>query len=156
MWQMISSTARNHGVHIQPGYDGRLSPVESTRAALSYLKTLQGMFGDWQAIVMAYNAGEGRILNAFRRARSRQVSAAQRKPHGLSNITYDYVAKLQALSCLVAAAYPDLVRVAPQKLGSVSDLWLLAHPDLVELPAVRAVIGFVTVCAREDRVMLRG
>ena len=24
------------------------------------------------------------------------------------------------------------------------DLWLLAHPDLVELPAVRAVIGFVT------------
>ena len=102
MWQMISSTARNHGVHIQPGYDGRLSPVESTRAALSYLKTLQGMFGDWQAIVMAYNAGEGRILNAFRRARNRQVSAAQRKPHGLSNITYDYVAKLQALSCLVA------------------------------------------------------
>ena len=102
MWQMISSTARNHGVHIQPGYDGRLSPVESTRAALSYLKTLQGMFGGWQAIVMAYNAGEGRIQNAFRRARSREVSAALRKPHGLSNITYDYVAKLQALSCLVS------------------------------------------------------
>lgn len=102
MWQMISSTARNHGVHIQPGYDGRLSPVESTRAALSYLKTLQGMFGDWQTIVMAYNAGEGRIQNAFRRARSREVSAALRKPHGLSNITYDYVAKLQALSCLVS------------------------------------------------------
>jgi hypothetical protein len=38
----------------------------------------------------------------------------------------------------------------------VSDLWLLAHPDLVELPAVRAVIGFVTSCAREDRVRLRG
>ncbi len=102
MWQMISSTARNHGVHIQPGYDGRLSPVESTRAALSYLKTLQGMFGDWQAIVMAYNAGEGRIQNSFKRARSREVSAALRKPHGLSNITYDYVAKLQALSCLVS------------------------------------------------------
>lgn len=102
MWQMISSTARNHGVHIQPGYDGRLSPVESTRAALSYLKVLQGMFGQWQAIVMAYNAGEGRIQNAFRRSRSREVSAALRKPHGLSNITYDYVAKLQALSCLVS------------------------------------------------------
>jgi membrane-bound lytic murein transglycosylase D len=102
MWQMISSTARNHGVHIQPGYDGRLSPVESTRAALSYLKTLQRMFGEWQAIVMAYNAGEGRIQNAFRRARSREVSAALRKPHGLSNVTYDYVAKLQALSCLVS------------------------------------------------------
>jgi DNA-binding transcriptional LysR family regulator len=63
---------------------------------------------------------------------------------------------ISALSCLVAAAYPDLVRVAPQKLASVSDLWLLAHPDLVELPAVRAVIDFVVDCARADRVMLRG
>lgn len=101
MWQMIASTAKNHGIHIRPGYDGRLSPVESTRAALSYLKVLDGMFGDWQAIVMAYNAGEGRMLKALRRAGSRTANAAQRKPHGLSNITYDYVDKLQALSCLV-------------------------------------------------------
>ena len=63
---------------------------------------------------------------------------------------------ISALSCFVASAYPDLVRVAPQKLVSVADLWLLAHPDLVELPAVRAVIAFVTACAREDRVKLRG
>ena len=63
---------------------------------------------------------------------------------------------ITALSCFVAAAYPDLVRVAPQKLVSVADLWLLAHPDLVELPALRAVISFVTACAREDRVKLRG
>ena len=62
---------------------------------------------------------------------------------------------ISALSCFVAAAYPDLVRVAPQKLVSVADLWLLAHPDLVDLPAVRAVIDFVTACAREDRVRLR-
>lgn len=63
---------------------------------------------------------------------------------------------ISALSCFVAAAHPDLVRVAPQKLISVADLWLLAHPDLVDLPAVRAVIGFVADCAREDRALLRG
>jgi DNA-binding transcriptional LysR family regulator len=63
---------------------------------------------------------------------------------------------ISALPCLVGAAYPDLVRVAPRKLASVSDLWLLAHPDLVELPAVRAVIDFVADCARIDRVALRG
>ena len=119
MWQMIGSTARNHGVHIQPGYDGRLSPVESTRAALSYLKTLQQMFGDWQTIVMAYNAGEGRIQKAFKRSRSREASAALRRPHGLSNITYDYVAKLQALACLVSdpqrngLALPESARFVP-------------------------------------------
>jgi membrane-bound lytic murein transglycosylase D len=102
MWQMIATTAKNHGIHIRDGYDGRLSPVESTRAALSYLRVLQDMFGDWQAIVMAYNAGEGRMQNALRRAGSRVTSAADRRPHGLSNITYDYVDKLQALSCLVS------------------------------------------------------
>jgi DNA-binding transcriptional LysR family regulator len=63
---------------------------------------------------------------------------------------------ISALSCLVASAYSDLVRVAPQKLASVSDLWLLAHPDLVDLPAVRAVIDFVADCARADRTRLRG
>lgn len=63
---------------------------------------------------------------------------------------------ISALSCFVAESYPDLVRVAPQKLASVADLWLLAHPDLVELPAVRAVVDFVGECARADRVRLRG
>lgn len=63
---------------------------------------------------------------------------------------------ISALSCFVAESYPDLVRVAPQKLASVADLWLLAHPDLVELPAVRAVVDFVAECARADRIRLRG
>ena len=63
---------------------------------------------------------------------------------------------ITALSCLVGDSYPQLVRVAPNKLASVSDFWLLAHPDLVDLPAVRAVINFITVCAREDRDLLRG
>ncbi|HMB57866.1 MAG TPA: transglycosylase SLT domain-containing protein [Arenimonas sp.] len=102
MWQMIGSTARNHGIHIQSGYDGRLSPVESTRAALSYLKTLQGMFDGWQATIMAYNAGEGRVLKAYKRNGSRETSGARRLPKGLSNITYDYIAKVQALSCLIS------------------------------------------------------
>jgi membrane-bound lytic murein transglycosylase D len=60
------------------------------------------MFNDWQATVMAYNAGEYRLLNAFERNGNRDVSGEQEKPRGLSNITYDYVAKLQALSCLIA------------------------------------------------------
>ncbi|MFX7760059.1 transglycosylase SLT domain-containing protein, partial [Acinetobacter baumannii] len=44
LWQMIAVTARNHDVPIRDGYDGRLSPVDSTRAAVRYLKTLHGMF----------------------------------------------------------------------------------------------------------------
>jgi DNA-binding transcriptional LysR family regulator len=60
------------------------------------------------------------------------------------------------LSCIVGDAHPDLVRVAPQKLASLSDIWLLAHPDLVDQPSVRAVLEFITACARDDRALLRG
>ncbi|MFY2764375.1 transglycosylase SLT domain-containing protein [Arenimonas sp. MALMAid1274] len=103
MWQMISSTARNHGIRIQSGYDGRLSPVESTDAALDYLQTLDGMFdGEWRAMSMGYNAGEYRILRAFRSSKDHRVSGESHLPRGLSRTTYDYVAKIHALACLFA------------------------------------------------------
>lgn len=103
MWQMIASTARNHGIRIQNGYDGRLSPVESTEAALSYLQTVAAMFdGEWRATAMGYNAGENRIVKAFRASGDRRVSGEHRLPRGLSNVSYDYVAKLHALACLFA------------------------------------------------------
>ncbi len=60
------------------------------------------------------------------------------------------------LSCIVGDAHDDLVRVLPHKLVSTSDMWLLAHPDLVDLPPVRAVMAFVTEAARLDRDRLRG
>lgn len=61
-----------------------------------------------------------------------------------------------AMSCIVGDAHPDLVRVAPNKLVGLSDIWQLAHPDLIDLPAIRAVINFVTECSRLDRDRLRG
>ena len=67
LWQFIALTARNHRVPIRPGYDGRLSPIDSTQAAVRYLKTLHGMFaGDWRLAVMAFNAGEYRVLEIGR------------------------------------------------------------------------------------------
>ena len=100
LWQMIGTTAKNHGIKIQPGYDGRFSVVDSTDAALSYLGTLQSMFKDWQRAVMGYNAGEFRILRAIKKSGTKS-EGEDHWPHGLSNITYAYIAKLQALSCLI-------------------------------------------------------
>lgn len=103
LWQMIASTARGHGVRIQPGYDGRLSPVASTDAALDYLTALSARFdGEWRATAMAYNAGEYRLLRAFRASGDRVVSGERQLPRGLSHTTYEYVAKLHALACLLA------------------------------------------------------
>jgi membrane-bound lytic murein transglycosylase D len=103
LWQMIPSTARNHGLRVERGHDARLSVEDSTKAALSYLSTLHTEFGEWRATAMAYNAGEGRLRRAFARAGKAQVSGERRLPAGMSGITYAYVAKLHALACLIAA-----------------------------------------------------
>ncbi|MFZ5732457.1 MAG: LysR family transcriptional regulator [Pseudomonadota bacterium] len=61
-----------------------------------------------------------------------------------------------AMSCIAGDAHNDLVRVAPQKLAGESDMWLLAHPDLIDQPVVRKVLTFVSERARTDRTKLRG
>ncbi len=105
LWQFIAITARNHGVAMRQGYDGRLSPVESTQAAVRYLKTLNGMFGgDWRLAVMGYNAGEYRILQSMRRAGMNAQNAKPAQLPGLSGITYAYVEKLHALACIFQQA----------------------------------------------------
>jgi membrane-bound lytic murein transglycosylase D len=112
LWQFIATTARNHRVPMEKGYDGRLSPVDSTRAAVRYLKTLHGMFaGDWQLAVMAYNAGEYRILQALRRGGMNAQNARAAELPGLSPITYAYVEKLHALACVLeqAETEPDMM-----------------------------------------------
>ncbi|HEY5805007.1 MAG TPA: transglycosylase SLT domain-containing protein [Lysobacter sp.] len=105
LWQMIAITARNHDVPMRKGYDGRLSPVDSTTAAVRYLKTLHGMFaGDWRLTVMAYNAGEYRVLGALKRSGQVARNANPEQLVGLSDITQAYVRKLHALSCLMEQA----------------------------------------------------
>lgn len=134
LWQFIGVTARNHGVAMRAGYDGRLSPVDSTQAAVRYLKTLHGMFGgDWRLAVMGYNAGEYRILQSMRRAGMNAQNAKPAQLPGLSGITYAYVEKLHALACIFQQADDreewlrtldrDVPRLASQTLpGDVASL----------------------------------
>lgn len=105
LWQMIQVTARNHGVPIRDGYDGRLSPVDSTKAAVGYLRKLYGMFaGDWRLAAMAYNAGENRILSSLRRSGQHARSADIDAMAGVPEITRAYVRKLHALACVLDEA----------------------------------------------------
>lgn len=108
LWQFIATTARNHRVPMEKGYDGRLSALDSTRAAVRYLKTLHGMFGgDWRLAVMAYNAGEYRILQSLRRGGMNAQNARPADLPGLSPITYAYVEKLHTLACVLEQAEKD-------------------------------------------------
>ncbi len=115
LWQFIATTARNHNVPMTAGYDGRLSAVDSTQAAVRYLKTLHGMFGgDWRLATMAYNAGEYRVLQSLRKAGMNASNARTAELQGLSPITHDYVEKLHALACVLEDA-----EVQPQVMASL-------------------------------------
>jgi membrane-bound lytic murein transglycosylase D len=105
LWQFIASTARNHKVPMRAGYDGRMSTVDSTKAAVRYLKTLHGMFGgNWRLAVMAYNVGEGRIFSALKRSGQSARTAKAESLQGLPEITRAYDDKLHAISCVIAQA----------------------------------------------------
>lgn len=72
LWQMVPQTARNFGLKIQHGYDGRKDPWISTLAVLDYLQHLHDSLGnDWLNAVAAYNTGEGRIMAAIERNKAR-------------------------------------------------------------------------------------
>jgi len=105
MWQFVAVTARDHGVRVSPGYDERLSPAKSTRAAVQYLGALYERFDhNWRLALMAYNAGEFRVKRALARSGGEAGSASPRSIAGLSPITYAYVEKLHALACLLEDA----------------------------------------------------
>jgi membrane-bound lytic murein transglycosylase D len=69
MWQMIHSTSRRFDLRTDSWVDERLDFEKSTEGAAKFLVYLSERFDDWDHILAAYNAGEGRIGKAVRRAK---------------------------------------------------------------------------------------
>lgn len=61
-WQFIPETGKSYGLTVNGNKDERRNFFASTRAALSYLKNLYGMFGSWTLAAAAYNMGEEGLL----------------------------------------------------------------------------------------------
>jgi membrane-bound lytic murein transglycosylase D len=71
LWQLMPQTARDLGVNVKSGYDGRRNVVASTNAALAYFNDLGNNFkGNWYLAIAAYNCGEYKIIHAQRNAGS--------------------------------------------------------------------------------------
>jgi membrane-bound lytic murein transglycosylase D len=68
LWQFMYPTARMYGLNVSSYIDQRCDPYKATVAAAEYLKALYDMFGDWQMVLAAYNAGPGTISKAIRRS----------------------------------------------------------------------------------------
>lgn len=72
LWQFMKATGRENGLRQNRWVDERLDPLKSTRAATQYLKYLFAKFGNWELVLAAYNAGEGRVQKGIRRAKAKK------------------------------------------------------------------------------------
>lgn len=68
LWQFMYPTGKMYGLNVTSYIDQRCDPYKATVAAAEYLKNLYAMFGDWQMVLAAYNAGPGTISKAIRRS----------------------------------------------------------------------------------------
>ncbi|MGQ9499648.1 MAG: lytic transglycosylase domain-containing protein [Dissulfurimicrobium sp.] len=66
LWQLIPSTGYRFGLKRDTWIDERMDPEKSTQAAITYLKNLHDMFGDWTTVLAAYNCGEATVSKTIR------------------------------------------------------------------------------------------
>jgi len=69
MWQMIRATSKRFGLVTDSWVDERLDFVRSTEGAARFFSYLKGRFDNWDQVLAAYNAGEGRVRTAVKKAR---------------------------------------------------------------------------------------
>ncbi len=114
LWQLMPATAERFGLTVNDRQDQRFEIEPSTDAAMQYLDFLYRKFdGDINLTLAAYNAGEGRVQRAVKKAGSRQFSDLR-----LPKETVDYVHRFYALLVLVD--------VTSLKQNSVAPMWLFA------------------------------
>jgi len=119
MWQFMRGTARMYGLNITRSKDERRDPVKSTFAAAEYLNDLLAMFGmeDPFLGICAFNAGEGKILNALRK-----ISYTERsfwtlvKKDLLKSETDEYIP--QFIAVILMANNPDKYAAAAQSISA--------------------------------------
>lgn len=99
-WQFMEQTGVRYGLKVDFWIDERRDIVKSTHAAAQYLKELHAIFGSWYLAAAGYNAGEGRVLTAIRREKSRNFwELAHAKDHFRAE-TRNYVPKIIAAAIL--------------------------------------------------------
>jgi membrane-bound lytic murein transglycosylase D len=95
LWQFIPSTGKQYGLRQDFFVDERSNMEKATVAAAQYLKFLYALFGDWNLALAGYNAGEGNVKKAIRRAQTNDFWALA-KTRSFRAETKNYVPLIHA------------------------------------------------------------
>ncbi len=94
LWQFMKATGKYLGLRVNWAVDERLDPYLATQAAIKYLEYLHSIYDDWTLVLMAYNAGPGRVNRAIDRAGG--AIAYDSIAEYLPQETRDYIPKFTA------------------------------------------------------------
>ena len=108
-WQLSIFEAKAHGLDVnkKKKIDERRDVQKSTQAFLSVLKAHYEEFGSWPLAMMAYNAGDGRLKGAIRRAGSSDIETLlYGKKKIMPRVTANYIKRI--LIYASTANYPPV------------------------------------------------
>ena len=115
MWQFIPGTGKTYNLKQDWWRDERRDVLASTDAALTYLKTIYEMHGDWHLALASYNWGEGSVKRAIERNQAAGLPTDYLSLP-MPDETRNYVPKLQALKNIIAN--PEAFGVTLPRIGN--------------------------------------
>ncbi len=153
IWQFMRGTAKKFGLKVNFWVDERYDPEKSTLAAAKYLKLLYKKYNDWYLALAAYNAGEGKISRAIRRAKTKDYWELRRTRY-IRRETKGYVPAF--IAALLIAKEPGTYGFSttseyPQKYKTV------LIPSPVDLRVVAKKVGISYLKLKEfNPELIRG
>ncbi|WP_409477794.1 LysM peptidoglycan-binding domain-containing protein [Pseudobdellovibrio sp. HCB154] len=104
-WQFIRGTGKRYSLDINKMVDERRDPVLATQAAAEYFRDLYSIFNSWYLSMAAYNVGEGRVIKAVRKYKTKDFWELSQNKRALPSETDNYVPKYIAAKLI--AKNPD-------------------------------------------------
>jgi membrane-bound lytic murein transglycosylase D len=127
LWQFMYQTGKLYDLSVNSYIDERCDPYKATTAAAEYLGDLYKLFGDWQMVLAAYNAGPGTINKAIRRSGGKKTYWEIRP--FLPKETQAYVPAFIAANYVMNyTAEHNLYSAAPKKSYFEIDTLILREP----------------------------
>lgn len=139
LWQFMYNTGKMYNLEVNSYVDERCDPYKSTEAACQLLQQLYKMFGDWQMVLAAYNAGPGTVSKAIRRAGGGPKTYWEIRPY-LPRETQAYVPAFIAANYVMNYHVEhNLYPVAPRKV--FYDVDTVSVKQQLNFSQLEAVLG---------------